>query len=126
MKFPPVGKRGFGLGPPQLDYRTQSFAETIADANACTLTVVQFESVKALERAEGLLAVPGVDVGLIGPSDLSISLGVPGEFEHPRLVEMICSFIRCVTAKAWLLDSGATQRQGLGQRSMQFVGCGTS
>src|SRR5262245_5973864 len=94
MKFPPQGKRGFGLGPPQLDYRAQSFADAIADANATTLTVVQFESAKALERAEELLEVPGIDVALIGPSDLSISLGVPGEFEHPRLVEAVCLFIK--------------------------------
>jgi 2-dehydro-3-deoxyglucarate aldolase/4-hydroxy-2-oxoheptanedioate aldolase len=93
MKFPPAGKRGFGLGPPMLDYRTQSFADTIADANASILAVVQFERVKALERADKLLAVAGVDVGLIGPSDLSISMGVPGEFEHPSLVAAVNSFI---------------------------------
>ena len=128
MKFPPVGKRGFGLGPPQLDYRTQSFAETIADANASTLTVVQFESVKALERADELLAVPGVDVGLIGPSDLSISLGVPGEFEHPRLVEAVCSFIKACQRRGvapGIQVRNATLARAWVGRGMRFVGCGS-
>ena len=128
MKFPPVGKRGFGLGPPQLDYRTQSFAEAIADANASTLTVVQFESVKALDRAEELLAVPGVDVGLIGPSDLSISLGVPGEFEHPRLVEAVCSFIKVCNRRGvapGIQVRNAALAKTWVERGMRFVGCGS-
>ena len=70
MKFPPVGKRGFGLGPPQLDYRTQSFAETIADANASTLTVVQFESVKALEQSGRVAGSPGRGCGADWPVGL--------------------------------------------------------
>lgn len=128
MKFPPAGKRGFGLGPPQLDYRTQSFAEAIADANASTLAVVQFESVKALEQAEELLGVAGVDVALIGPSDLSISLGVPGEFEHPRLVETVGSFIKVCNRHGvapGIQVRNATLARAWIERGMRFVGCGS-
>jgi len=128
MKFPPLGKRGFGLGPPQLDYGTQTFAETIADANASTLVVVQFESVKALERARELLAVPGVDVGLIGPSDLSISLGIPGQFEHPRLVESVCEFIKVCSQQGvapGIQVRNTTLAKSWVERGMRFVGCGS-
>ncbi len=128
MKFPPAGKRGFGLGPPMLDYRAQSFAETIADANGTTLAIVQFESVKALERAEELLAVPGVDVALIGPSDLSISLGVPGEFEHPKLVDTVCAFIKVCNryrVAPGIQVRNATLAKAWVDRGMRFVGCGS-
>jgi 2-dehydro-3-deoxyglucarate aldolase/4-hydroxy-2-oxoheptanedioate aldolase len=53
------------------------------------MVVLQIETKLALERREELLAVPGVDAVMVGPADLSISLGVPGEFEHPLLVEAI-------------------------------------
>lgn len=49
---------------------------------------------KALKPAAELRAVSGVGVGLIGPSDLSISLSVPGEFEHTRLAEAVCSLVK--------------------------------
>jgi 2-dehydro-3-deoxyglucarate aldolase/4-hydroxy-2-oxoheptanedioate aldolase len=88
-RFPPEGVRGYGLGGPQLGYSGCTFAEAIAHANANTLVVLQFETVRALEAREELLSVPGVDAVLIGPADLSISLGCPGDFRHPRLVEAI-------------------------------------
>ena len=47
------------------------------------MVVLQIETRKALEAREELLAVPGIDAVMIGPADLSISLGVPGEFQHP-------------------------------------------
>jgi 2-dehydro-3-deoxyglucarate aldolase/4-hydroxy-2-oxoheptanedioate aldolase len=128
MKFPPTGKRGFGLGPSQLDYRTQSFPEAMAEANANTLTVVQFESTTALARAEELLAVGGIDVALIGPSDLSISLCVPGEFEHPRLVEAVCSFIQVCNrhaVAAGIQVRNAALAKVWVDRGMRFVGCGS-
>jgi len=49
--------------------------------------VLQIETRRALEAREELLAVPGIDAVMIGPADLSISLGVPGEFQHPKMVE---------------------------------------
>jgi 2-keto-3-deoxy-L-rhamnonate aldolase RhmA len=47
-KFPPVGVRGFGLQPSQVDYESISFGDTVAHLNANTLTVLQIESVKAV------------------------------------------------------------------------------
>ena len=92
-RFPPVGSRGFGITPPQLDYQPVGMREIMAHANAETMNIVQFETGRALERSDELLSVAGVDVAMIGPADLSISLGIPGEFEHPRMVGAIESFI---------------------------------
>ena len=85
-RFPPLGTRGFGLGPPQLDYEAVSMSDAIAHVNANVLVVLQIETRTALERIDELLAVPHIDAVLIGPADLSISLGVHGQFDHPRMI----------------------------------------
>ena len=125
-KFPPEGRRGFGLTPPQIGYSKASFDEITAHTNENTLVIFQIESQTALERADELIAVPGVDAVMIGPADLSISLGVAGEMEHPKLVDAILEVIETcekhgrfpsiqvrdpALAKAWI------------QRGMKLVGC---
>jgi 2-keto-3-deoxy-L-rhamnonate aldolase RhmA len=89
MRFPPLGKRGYGVNAAMIGYEKHSFAEIIEHQNANNMLVVQFETKLAIDRADELLAVPGVDVAMVGPADLSISLGVPGEFEHPLMVPTI-------------------------------------
>src|ERR1051326_3575366 len=82
MRFPPAGRRGYGVNPTMIGYENRSFQEIIEHQNRNTLAVVQFETVRAVERAEELLATPGLDIIMVGPADLSISLGIPGQFEH--------------------------------------------
>ncbi len=88
-RFPPEGVRGFGLQPVHLGYEVATMPEIIAHMNANTMVVLQIETKTALERVDDLLAVPGVDAVMVGPADLSTSLGVPGEFDHPKMVEAI-------------------------------------
>jgi 2-keto-3-deoxy-L-rhamnonate aldolase RhmA len=88
-RFPPEGVRGFGLQPTHLAYESATMPEVIAHMNANTMVVLQIETRTALERIEELLAVPNIDAVMIGPADLSVSLGVPGQFEHPHMVEAI-------------------------------------
>ena len=64
-------------------YEAQGFPAIIAHQNRNTLAVVQFETTTAVERADELLSVPGLDVVMVGPADLSISLGLPGQIDHP-------------------------------------------
>lgn len=127
-RFPPEGVRGYGLTPPQLDYEAHSFAEIIAHINANTLVVVQFETRVAIERREELLATPGVDVALVGPADLSIALGVPGEFEHPKLVDTVLALMescqRHGVAPGIQVRTPALAKKWV-ERGMRFVGCGS-
>jgi 2-keto-3-deoxy-L-rhamnonate aldolase RhmA len=88
-RFPPKGARGFGLAGPQTGYGAHTMGEVIDHMNANTLVVLQIETVRAFEARNELLSVAGIDAVLIGPADLSVSLGVPGEFQHPRMVETI-------------------------------------
>jgi len=88
-KFPPMGVRGFGLGPAHVDYEKVTIPQIIEHQNANTLVVLQIETKLAVDRRDELLSVPGVDAIMIGPADLSISLGVPGQFDHPSMIETI-------------------------------------
>lgn len=93
MRYPPSGKRGFGVLAPVIDYEQHSMAAMMEHLNRNTLTVVQFETRLAMERADELLAVPGIDVAMVGPADLSVSLGVPGQFDDPGLLGTVEQFV---------------------------------
>ncbi len=89
MKFPPVGVRGFGLTPTHVEYEKATIPEIAEHVNDNTLVVLQIETQLAVDRRDELLGVGGVDVVMIGPVDLSISLGVPGDFFNPKMEEAI-------------------------------------
>jgi 2-dehydro-3-deoxyglucarate aldolase/4-hydroxy-2-oxoheptanedioate aldolase len=63
--------------------------DVIAHLNQNVMVVFQIETKTALDRIEDLLSVPNIDAVMIGPADLSVSLGVPGQFDHPKMVEAI-------------------------------------
>jgi len=86
-KFPPAGIRGYGLTPIHVDHAKATMPEIIEHLNANTLVVLQIETQRGVEMRDELLSVKGIDAVMIGPADLSISLGVPGEFQHPKMVE---------------------------------------
>jgi 2-dehydro-3-deoxyglucarate aldolase/4-hydroxy-2-oxoheptanedioate aldolase len=88
-RFPPEGMRGYGLQPTHVGYEAVGMPDIIAHSNANTMVVLQIETKTALERIDDLLSVPKIDAVMIGPADLSISLGVAGQFEHPTLVAAI-------------------------------------
>ena len=87
--FPPVGVRGYGLTAPHVNYEAVTMPQVIEHRNANTMVTFQIETKLALDRREELLAVPGIDAVMVGPADLSISLGIPGEFENPRLIAAV-------------------------------------
>lgn len=86
-RFPPAGIRGFGLSATNIEWERATIPQMIEHFNQNTLVVLQIETKLAVERREELLSVPGIDVVMVGPVDLSISLGVPGDFENPKMVE---------------------------------------
>jgi len=85
--YPPQGHRSWG-GPPAIyGYRAPAMAEAQSAINAEILTVVMIESPEAVKNAADIAAVDGVDVLLIGTSDLSSELGVAGQMGHPKVVD---------------------------------------
>lgn len=83
-KYPPAGVRGVGLARAQ-GYGTR-FQEYVASANEQLVVVIQAETAQAVEKIESIAKVPGIDAVLIGPYDLSSSLGKPGALDDPDVV----------------------------------------
>jgi len=88
-KYPPIGVRGFGVRGIISDYRKAGVREWVQELNENTMVVIQIEKKRAIEAIDDLVSVDGVDAALIGPYDLSISLGVPGDFGSQLLNEAI-------------------------------------
>lgn len=89
VKYPPVGRRGVGLARAQ-KYGT-GFEPYWQWNQEKSVVIVQIEHIRGVENLEAILAVDGVDGFLLGPYDLSGSLGIPGQFEHPRFVEALAA-----------------------------------
>lgn len=86
-KYPPLGERGFATALPQLQFRSVPAKEQYPALNAATMVIPQFESAEAIDNADRIFAVEGVDMALFGTNDLTADLGIPGEYEHPRVRE---------------------------------------
>ena len=86
-KYSPVGNRGVGIG--RAHTYGLNFENTIKHANDETAVILQAESQKAIDNIEEIVKVPGLDAILIGPYDLSASLGRIGEVNHPEVQEAI-------------------------------------
>jgi 2-keto-3-deoxy-L-rhamnonate aldolase RhmA len=83
MKYHPVGKRGVALQVAHDNYRGGSVADKFIAANKRTTLFCQIETAEGVENADALAAIDGVDCLWVGHFDLSVSLGIPGEFDHP-------------------------------------------
>ena len=109
-KYAPVGQRGFcpsrkdGWGTdPQC-----GVLDTMAHFNGETLVIPQCETAEALADIEAIVSMDGVDGIFIGPFDLSISMGMPGDFENPQFraaLERILSACRAA-GKPCLIFAG--------------------
>ena len=86
-KYPPKGQRSIGIGRAQGYGR--HFASYIETANQSTCVVLQIEHIEAVENIESIIAVEGVDAVIVGPYDLSGSLGKPGRVTDPEVEEAI-------------------------------------
>lgn len=125
-KFPPVGMRGMGLTTMSFDFEPVTIPQMMEHLNREQMVVLQIETVKAFEARDELLSVANVDAVMIGPVDLTISLGVPGEFEHPKMLATVEKIIE--SCRAHGVAPGAQARnlplaQRWKQMGMLFVGC---
>jgi len=93
-KYYPLGERGMGLRRAHTDFAKGDVSKITKDANNETLIITQIESKKAIDNLDSLLSVGGVDVALIGPNDLSQSLGVPGQTDHPEEIKYINKMVK--------------------------------
>ena len=94
-KYPPLGKRGYGSGLAQFGFRSPPTTTHYRVLNEATMVIVQFESAEAIDRAEEIFAVEGVDMALFGTNDLTADMGIPGEYDHPRVRD---AYVRAIAA----------------------------
>ncbi len=87
VKYPPIGQRGVGLS------RAQNYGLGFNDykdwAEKNSIVIVQVEHIKAVENLTEIMSVKGVDGFIVGPYDLSASMGLPGEFNNPDVSEAL-------------------------------------
>src|SRR5205823_2961085 len=85
LKYAPQGKRGVALGIAHDLYRVGD-ASYFGRANDETAVIVIVETARAFENLEEIVTVPGLDVAWIGHYDLTVSMGIPAQFDHPRFL----------------------------------------
>jgi 4-hydroxy-2-oxoheptanedioate aldolase len=94
-RYPPVGRRGGFSGSRTANYGlTQTAAEYYAWADEAILVCPQIEDAPALEQLDAMMQVPGVDMFVIGPGDLGLSMGLRGQWFHPDVqagIDAVCA-----------------------------------
>lgn len=85
FRFPPVGHRSTGGPCAQFGYRPPGPGEMQRLLNETLLLVPMVETAKAIGNAEAIAAVPGIDALLIGSNDLSLDMGIPGQYGDARM-----------------------------------------
>jgi len=94
VKYSPEGKRSFGLG--RAHKFGLNFDTYIQEINQMSIVVIQIEHKDAIANLDNILAVPGIDAIIIGPYDLSGSMGIPGKFEDPAFITAVTQIINKV------------------------------
>jgi 2-keto-3-deoxy-L-rhamnonate aldolase RhmA len=89
MKYHPDGKRGVALGVAHDGYTAGPVPKKLAAANKKTTLFCQIETAEGVKNADAIAATDGVDCLWVGHFDLSVSLGIPGEFGNPKFTNAI-------------------------------------
>jgi len=82
-KYPPMGRRGAAFGVAHDDYEDGDVLTKIQSANEEGLLIAQIETAQGVEKVDEIAAVDGIDIVWIGHFDLTNSLGIPAQFDHP-------------------------------------------
>ena len=88
-KFAPQGERGVDGANGDNPYCAMPMPAYLKAANEHTLLIVQLESLRSLDAVDAIAQVPGVDVLMIGPGDLSVLSGIPYQFDHPLIADAL-------------------------------------
>jgi len=93
-KYPPEGERGAAFGIGHDDYEAaEDVVSGMQHANDETLLIAQIETTDGIENIEEISAVDGLDVLWIGHNDLTNSIGIPGQFDHPDYLRAVDRFL---------------------------------
>jgi 4-hydroxy-2-oxoheptanedioate aldolase len=127
MRFPPEGIRGVARMNRATDFGP-GFGDYFKKANSNLLTIVQIETQAAVGNLDEIAAVEGVDVLFVGPLDLSVSLGVPGQFDHAAVQEALAKVVaasRKAGKVAGILVADEDQLKRVRELGFTFVAIGS-
>ncbi len=113
-RYAPAGIRGMGSALARAS-RWQAHARYVHEANDQICVLVQVETVEAMKNLDAIAATPGVDGVFIGPSDLSASMGQPGNAGHPDVQAVIADGVRRIRAAGKAPGILATSEAGAKQ-----------
>ncbi|NOZ23184.1 MAG: hypothetical protein GXP25_19090 [Planctomycetes bacterium] len=94
VKYPPLGVRGSNMSVGHTDFKPEKVKKFNENQNRELLTIIQIESPLAIRNVEKLVAVEGVDAAVMGPNDLSVSSGMPGQTDHPKMIKAVEKVIK--------------------------------
>lgn len=125
-KYPPAGIRGIGAG--RATHYGAEFNNYLEEANDNILIIVQIEHADALKNLDEIVTVPGIDCLFIGPMDLSASMGITGQCEHPDMQAAISMVLSAgkkngIPVGMWCRDE--THAADMAAAGMQFIACGS-
>ena len=119
-KYPPIGHRSLTAPLPQLGFRAFSTPEAIEILNRNILVIVMLETPQAIEQADAIAAVAGVDGLLIGTNDLAAEMGIPGQFGHQRVEEAYRTMIAACAAHGKFPGMGGVYDHVLMEKYIQM------
>jgi 2-keto-3-deoxy-L-rhamnonate aldolase RhmA len=127
-RYPPKGIRGFG--PRRANkYGAQPLADYLENADASILKIVQIEHVDAVMEIEGIIAVEGLDAIIVGPNDLSASIGLLGDCTNTKVLALCDTVLSCCknAHKPCGVSIGPQDTQAVDmwlEKGFDFISCG--
>jgi len=120
-RYPPAGGRSMGGALQQLGFAAMPVGEVARVANEQTMVVVMLESPQAIENCAAIAATPGVDALLIGTNDLCFEMGIPGQFEHAKVVDAYTKLVAACRKHGKFAGMGGVYAAELMER---YIGMG--
>jgi 4-hydroxy-2-oxoheptanedioate aldolase len=127
LHFPPLGNRGVATMVRAAGFG-KSFDEYYKDAKANLLGIVQIETVEALSHLDEIASVDGVDILFIGPGDLTMDMGIFGQFNHPRYIKAVEDIILAASKAGkvvGILFFDTHDYRRYHDMGIRFIGCGS-
>lgn len=128
-KYPPMGERGYGPRGIITNYESIQMKEKVNIINQNTLIIIQIEKKLAIENIESIIVPAEIDGVIVGPYDLSLSLGIPEEFTNPLFVKSIEKVIQACKKRGIPSGIHASNMKDLlmwKEKGMRLLMCGST
>lgn len=121
-RYPPLGKRGVNWKTIAGEWGNIEPAEYLKAANDEIMTIIQIETAKGLENVEEIIKVKRIDVLVIGPTDLSVSMGYPGNPKHPEVTKAIDKIIETAKRGGIVVgDAGNSNKEAMAEAQKKGI-----